>query len=155
MAKCDVDPGQSPQDPVGRPIRHQSGIKHTTGEAVFIDDIRPVDGELSLAVVTSVKAHAKIISIDASEALQVPGVVEVVTARDVPGKNGKDEQAYAEDKVICVGQIICAVVAESLTQAKCGAGKVKIVYKDLDPILTIEIPKDKPGTYKPWAIDIA
>ncbi|XP_027534025.1 aldehyde oxidase 2-like [Neopelma chrysocephalum] len=134
----DVDPGQSPQDPVGRPIRHQSGIKHTTGEAVFIDDIRPVDGELSLAVVTSVKAHAKIISIDASEALQVPGVVDVVTARDVPGKNGRDEQAYAEDKVICVGQIICAVVAESLTQAKCGAGKVKIVYKDLDPILTIE-----------------
>jgi len=56
----DVDPGQSPQDPVGRPIMHQSGIKHATGEAVFIDDIRPVDGELSLAVVTSIKAHAKI-----------------------------------------------------------------------------------------------
>ncbi|NWQ87018.1 AOXB oxidase, partial [Burhinus bistriatus] len=134
----DVDPGQSPQDPVGRPIMHQSGIKHATGEAVYIDDIRPVDGELSLAVVTSIKAHAKIISIDASEALQVPGVVDVVTARDVPGENGKDEQAYAEDKVICVGQIICAVVAESVTQAKCGAEKVKIVYKDLEPILTIE-----------------
>ncbi|NXE07252.1 AOXB oxidase, partial [Lophotis ruficrista] len=134
----DVDPGQSPQDPVGRPIMHQSGIKHATGEAVYIDDIRPVDGELSLAVVTSTKAHAKIISIDASEALQVPGVVDVVTARDVPGENGKDEQAYAEDKVICVGQIICAVVAESLTQAKCGAEKVKIVYEDLEPILTIE-----------------
>ncbi|KGL97385.1 Aldehyde oxidase, partial [Charadrius vociferus] len=133
-----VDPGQSPQDPVGRPIMHQSGIKHATGEAVYIDDIRPVDGELSLAVVTSIKAHAKIMSIDASEALQVPGVIDVVTARDVPGKNGKDEQAYAEDKVICVGQIICAVVAESVTQAKCGAEKVKIVYEDLDPILTIE-----------------
>ncbi|KFV43182.1 Aldehyde oxidase, partial [Gavia stellata] len=134
----DVDPGQSPQDPVGRPIMHQSGIKHATGEAVYIDDIRPVDGELSLAVVTSIKAHAKIISIDASEALQVPGVVDVVTARDVPGKNGKDEQAYAEDKVICVGQIICAVVAETPTQAKCGAEKVKIVYEDLEPILTIK-----------------
>ncbi|KAM6200351.1 aldehyde oxidase 2-like [Sarcoramphus papa] len=134
----DVDPRQSPQDPVGRPIMHQSGIKHATGEAVYIDDIHPVDGELSLAVVTSIKAHAKIISIDASEALQVPGVVDVVTARDVPGENGKDEQAYAEDKVICVGQIICAVVAESLTQAKCAAEKVKIVYEDLEPILTIE-----------------
>ncbi|XP_030901675.2 aldehyde oxidase-like isoform X1 [Melopsittacus undulatus] len=136
--RCDVDPGQSPQDPVGRPIMHQSGIKHATGEAVYIDDIRPVDGELSLAVVTSIKAHAKIISIDALEALQVPGVVDVVTARDIPGENGKDEQAYAEDKVICVGQIICAVVAESLTQAKCGAEKVKIVYEDLEPVLTIE-----------------
>ncbi|NWX40767.1 AOXB oxidase, partial [Steatornis caripensis] len=134
----DVDLGQPPQDPVGRPIMHQSGMKHATGEAVYIDDIRPVDGELSLAVVTSIKAHAKIISIDASEALQAPGVVDVLTARDVPGENGKEEQAYAEDKVICVGQIICAVVAESLTQAKFGAEKVKIVYEDLEPILTIE-----------------
>ncbi|NWX23762.1 AOXB oxidase, partial [Aegotheles bennettii] len=134
----DVDPAQSPQDPVGRPIMHQSSIKHATGEAVYIDDIRPVSGELSLTVVTSTKAHARIISIDASEALQVPGVVDVVTARDVPGENGKDEPAYAEDKVICVGQIICAVVAESLTQAKCGAEKVKIAYEDLEPILTIK-----------------
>uniref|UniRef100_A0A663DVJ5 FAD-binding PCMH-type domain-containing protein n=1 Tax=Aquila chrysaetos chrysaetos TaxID=223781 RepID=A0A663DVJ5_AQUCH len=137
--RCDVDPGdRSPQDPVGHPIMHQSGIKYTTGEAVYIDDIHPVGGELSLAVVTSIKAHAEIISIDAPEALQVPGVVDVVTARDVPGENGKDEQAYAEDKVVCVGQIICAVVAESLTQAKCGAEKVKIAYEDLEPILTIE-----------------
>uniref|UniRef100_A0A8C0HP27 Aldehyde oxidase n=1 Tax=Buteo japonicus TaxID=224669 RepID=A0A8C0HP27_9AVES len=118
---------QPPQDPVGRPIMHQSGIKHTTGEEVYIDDIRPVDGELSLALVTNIKAHTKIMSINASEALQVPGVVDVVTARDVPGENGKDEQAYAEDKVVCVGQIICAVVA------------VKIVYEDLEPILTIEV----------------
>uniref|UniRef100_A0A8C9L858 Aldehyde oxidase n=1 Tax=Pavo cristatus TaxID=9049 RepID=A0A8C9L858_PAVCR len=135
----DVDPGQSPQDPVGRPIMHQSGVKHATGEAVYIDDIRPVDGELSLAVVTSIKAHAKIKSIDISEALQVPGVINVVTAKDVPGKNGNDEEeAFAEDKVICVGQIICAVVAETLTQAKCGAKKVKIAYEDLQPVLTIK-----------------
>ncbi|KAM9286947.1 LOW QUALITY PROTEIN: aldehyde oxidase 2-like [Morus bassanus] len=133
----DVDPGQSPQDPVGCPIMHQSGIKHATGEAIYIDDIRPVDGELSLAMVTGIKVHAKIISVDASEAL-VPGVVDVVTARDVPGENGKDEQAYAEDKVICVGQIIYAVIAESLTQAKCSTEKVKIVYEGLEPILMTE-----------------
>uniref|UniRef100_A0A8C6Z9C6 Aldehyde oxidase 2-like n=1 Tax=Nothoprocta perdicaria TaxID=30464 RepID=A0A8C6Z9C6_NOTPE len=135
----DVDPGQSPQDPVGRPIMHQSGVKHATGEALYVDDIRPVDGELALAVVTSIKAHAKIVSIDVSEALQVPGVVDVVTAKDVPGKNGNDEKAFAEDEVICVGQIICAVVAESLTQAKQGAEKVKIAYKDLEPILSIKV----------------
>lgn len=40
-------------------------------------------------------------SIDASEALKLPGVVDVVTAKDVPGKNGtEDEQAYAEDEVL-------------------------------------------------------
>lgn len=39
---------------------HQSGIKHATGEAVYIDDLPSVDGELFLAVVTSSRAHAKI-----------------------------------------------------------------------------------------------
>lgn len=42
-------------------------------------------------------------------------------------------------QVICVGQIICAVVAETLTQAKRGAKKVKIVYEDLQPVLTIKV----------------
>uniref|UniRef100_A0A8C0BNS1 2Fe-2S ferredoxin-type domain-containing protein n=1 Tax=Buteo japonicus TaxID=224669 RepID=A0A8C0BNS1_9AVES len=128
-------PGQPPQDPVGRPIMHQSGIKHTTGEEVYIDDIRPVDGELSLALVTNIKAHTKIMSINASEALQVPGVVDVVTARDVPGENGKDEQAYAEDKVF----LASGGVSGPFAPAKCGAEKVKIVYEDLEPILTIEV----------------
>uniref|UniRef100_A0A8C4WS49 FAD-binding PCMH-type domain-containing protein n=1 Tax=Gopherus evgoodei TaxID=1825980 RepID=A0A8C4WS49_9SAUR len=135
----DVDPVQPPQDPVGRPIMHQSGVKHATGEAVYCNDIRAVDEELFLAVVTSSRAHAKIVTIDVSEALKVPGVVDVVTAEDVPGKNGTDdEQAYAKDEVICVGQIVCAVVAESAVQAKQGVEKVKIEYEDLEPILTIE-----------------
>ncbi|KYO33619.1 hypothetical protein Y1Q_0008773 [Alligator mississippiensis] len=135
----DVDPGQPPQDPVGHPIMHQSGVKHATGEAVYCDDMHPVDGELSLAVVKSSKAHAKIVSIDASEAFKVPGVVDVVTASDVPGENGtKNEKAFAGEEVICVGQIICAVVAESDIQAKRGAEKVKIQYEELEPILTIE-----------------
>uniref|UniRef100_A0A7M4FWP6 Aldehyde oxidase 3-like n=1 Tax=Crocodylus porosus TaxID=8502 RepID=A0A7M4FWP6_CROPO len=135
----DVDPEQPPQDPVGHPIMHQSGVKHATGEAVYCDDMHPIDGELSLAVVKSSKAHAKIVSIDASEAFKVPGVVDVVTASDVPGENGtKNEKAFAEEEVICVGQIICAVVAESDIQAKRGAEKVKIQYEELEPILTIE-----------------
>lgn len=57
----DVDPSQPPQDPVGRPVMHQSGIKHATGEAVYIDDLPCVDGELFLAPVTSSRAHAKIV----------------------------------------------------------------------------------------------
>ncbi|KAG6938992.1 aldehyde oxidase 2 [Chelydra serpentina] len=135
----EVNPEQLPRDPVGRPIMHQAGIKHATGEALYCDDIRAVDEELFLAVVTSSRAHAKIVTIDVSEALKVPRVVDVVTAEDVPGKNGtEDEQAYAKDEVICVGQIVCAVVAESAVQAKRGVEKVKIEYEDLEPILTIE-----------------
>uniref|UniRef100_A0A8C2YDJ8 Aldehyde oxidase 1 n=1 Tax=Coturnix japonica TaxID=93934 RepID=A0A8C2YDJ8_COTJA len=135
---------QSPQDPVGRPVMHQSGIKHATGEAVYIDDIPSVDGELSLAVVTSSRAHAKIVSIDTSEALKEPGVFDVITANDVPATNefhfsDDPEIIFARSKVICVGQIVCAVAADSYAHAKQAAAKVKIKYEALEPvILTIE-----------------
>uniref|UniRef100_A0A672VA96 Aldehyde oxidase 1 n=1 Tax=Strigops habroptila TaxID=2489341 RepID=A0A672VA96_STRHB len=136
--KMPQKPDQSPQDPVGRPIMHQSGIKHATGEAVYIDDLPSVDGELFLAVVTSSRAHAKIVSIDTSEALKVPGVFDVISAHDVPATN---EFYYSDDPeiVICVGQIVCAVVADSDVHAKQAAAKVKIEYEVLEPvILTIE-----------------
>ncbi|KFP44147.1 Aldehyde oxidase, partial [Chlamydotis macqueenii] len=137
-------PSQSPQDPVGRPVMHQSGIKHATGEAVYIDDLPSVDGELFLAVVTSSRAHAKIVSIDTSEALKGPGVFDVITAHDVPATNefyysDDPELIFARNKVICVGQIVCAVVADSDVHAKRAAAKVKIEYEVLEPvILTIE-----------------
>uniref|UniRef100_A0A8B9J264 Aldehyde oxidase 1 n=1 Tax=Amazona collaria TaxID=241587 RepID=A0A8B9J264_9PSIT len=137
-------PNQSPQDPVGRPIMHQSGIKHATGEAVYIDDLPSVDGELFLSVVTSSRAHAKIISIDTSEALKVPGVFDIISAHDVPATNefyysDDPEIIFARNKVICVGQIVCAVVADSDVHSKQAAAKVKIEYEALEPvILTIE-----------------
>ncbi|XP_048808931.1 aldehyde oxidase isoform X2 [Lagopus muta] len=139
-----VELSQSPQDPVGRPIMHQSGIKHATGEAVYIDDIPSVDGELFLAVVTSSRAHAKIIAVDTSEALKEPGVFDVITANDVPATNefhysDDPEIIFARNKVICVGQIVCAVAADSYAHAKQAAAKVKIEYEALEPvILTIE-----------------
>uniref|UniRef100_A0A8B9J284 Aldehyde oxidase 1 n=1 Tax=Amazona collaria TaxID=241587 RepID=A0A8B9J284_9PSIT len=140
----DIEPNQSPQDPVGRPIMHQSGIKHATGEAVYIDDLPSVDGELFLSVVTSSRAHAKIISIDTSEALKVPGVFDIISAHDVPATNefyysDDPEIIFARNKVICVGQIVCAVVADSDVHSKQAAAKVKIEYEALEPvILTIE-----------------
>uniref|UniRef100_A0A8D0TT53 FAD-binding PCMH-type domain-containing protein n=1 Tax=Sus scrofa TaxID=9823 RepID=A0A8D0TT53_PIG len=136
-----VDPSQPPQDPVGHPVMHQSAIKHATGEAVFVDDMPPIAQELFLAVVTSTRAHAKIISIDTSEALALPGVVDVITAEDVPGDNNhQGEIFYAQNEVICVGQIVCTVAADTYAHAKEAAKKVKIAYEDLEPrIITIEV----------------
>ncbi|XP_009908898.2 aldehyde oxidase [Dryobates pubescens] len=140
----DMDASQSPQDPIGRPIMHQSGIKHATGEAVYVDDLPSVDGELFLGVVTSSRAHAKIVSIDTTEALKVPGVFDIITAQDVPATNefyysSDPEIVLARNKVICVGQIVCAVAADSDVHAKQAAAEVKIEYEGLEPvILTIE-----------------
>ncbi|KAL8183687.1 UNVERIFIED_CONTAM: hypothetical protein K2H54_048715 [Gekko kuhli] len=135
----EVDPQQPPQDPVGRPIMNQSGIKHATGEAVYTNDIGPIDGQLYMAVVTSTRAHAKILSIDTSEALEAPGVVAVVTAADIPGENGDEyEEVLADTEVIYIGHIICGVIAETYELAKEATKKVKIEYQDLEPILTIQ-----------------
>uniref|UniRef100_A0A8D1E5M6 FAD-binding PCMH-type domain-containing protein n=1 Tax=Sus scrofa TaxID=9823 RepID=A0A8D1E5M6_PIG len=136
-----VDSHQPLQDPVGRPIMHLSGLKHATGEAIFCDDIPMVDKELCMALVTSTRAHAKIISIDLSEALELPGVVDVVRAEDIPGTNGAEgDKLLAVDEVLCVGQIICAVVAETDVQAKRASEKIKITYEELEPVIvTIEV----------------
>ncbi|XP_051009811.1 aldehyde oxidase 3 [Acomys russatus] len=131
-----VDSQQPLRDPVGRPIMHQSGIKHATGEAGFCDDMSALAEELFLAVVTSSKPHARIISLDASEALASPGVVDVITAQDVPGDNGREEESlYAQDEVICVGQIVCAVAADSYAHAKQATKRVKVLYKDVEPVI--------------------
>ncbi|XP_060040134.1 aldehyde oxidase 4-like [Erinaceus europaeus] len=139
MFQC-VDPKQPPQDPVGHPMMHQSGLKHATGEAVYVDDMPAISQELFLAVVTSTRAYAKIISIDTSEALAYPGVVDVITAEDVPGENMTGgEVFYAQNEVICVGQIVCTVAADTYAHAREAAKKVKVAYEDLEPkIITIE-----------------
>ncbi|EPY77223.1 aldehyde oxidase 3-like protein [Camelus ferus] len=117
---------------------------HATGEAIYCDDMPAVDQELFLAFVTSSRAHAKIVSIDLSEALSLPGVVDIVTEEDLHGVNyfcllTKPEKLLSTEEVFCVGQLVCAVIADSEVQAKRAAKRVKIVYQDKEPlILTIE-----------------
>ncbi|XP_021105460.1 aldehyde oxidase 2-like isoform X2 [Heterocephalus glaber] len=131
-----VDPQQPSQDPVGRPIMHLSGLKHATGEAVFCDDLPRLDRELCMALVTSTRPHAKIVSVDPSKALGLPEVVSVITAEDIPGTNGTEgDRLLAVDEVLCVGQVICAVVAETDVQAKRAAEEVRVTYEDLQPVI--------------------
>ncbi|KAG8432674.1 hypothetical protein GDO86_017063 [Hymenochirus boettgeri] len=146
---------QSSEDPIGRPIMHHSGIKHATGEAVYCDDMPYGNGELFLNFVTSSRPHAKIVSLNLSEALAQPGVVDIITADDFPGTNkvmlGDEEVPFlANKKVLCVGQLICAVLADTPAQAKKAAAKVKVVYEDLEPvILTIQDAIEHDSFYKP------
>ncbi|KAM3916930.1 aldehyde oxidase 1-like [Leptodactylus fuscus] len=137
----EVNSKQPVEDSVGRPIVHQSAIKQAVGEAVYVDDMPPVDQEIFMAFATSKKAYAKIMSIDTSDALKSPGVVDIIRAKDIPGPNEISGQGplFSEEEVLCVGQIICAVVADTPEHARRAAAKVKISYKDKEPlILTVE-----------------
>jgi xanthine dehydrogenase molybdopterin-binding subunit B len=60
--------------------------------------------EKYLAFVTSQRAHAKIISVDSSEAVKLPGVVDFISYKDIPGQNRwggafDDEEIFASEKV--------------------------------------------------------
>ncbi|KAM5253336.1 xanthine dehydrogenase/oxidase-like isoform 2-T2 [Hipposideros larvatus] len=138
----EVPTGQSEEDTVGRPLPHLAAAMQASGEAVYCDDMPRYDNELSLRLVTSTRSHAKIKSIDTSEAQKVPGFVCFISADDVPGSNetglSNDETVFAKDKVTCVGHIIGAVVTDTPEHAQRAAQGVKITYEDLPAIITIE-----------------
>lgn len=60
-----------------------SGFKQATGEAVYLDDIPKLRDELYLALVLSTKAHAKLVNVDATKALNYPGVHAFFSAKDL------------------------------------------------------------------------
>ncbi|KAM9601481.1 xanthine dehydrogenase/oxidase [Trichechus inunguis] len=138
----EVPKDQSEEDMVGRPLPHLAAAMQASGEAVYCDDIPRYKNELSLRLVTSTQAHAKIKSIDTSEAQKVPGFVRFLSADDVPGSNitglFDDETIFAKDKVTCVGHILGAVVADTPEHAQRAGQAVKITYEELPSIITIE-----------------
>lgn len=134
--------GGDARSAVGVSKGHAAAALHVTGEAVYVDDMPAPKGTLHCALVTSTKAHARIISIDSSRALALPGVVRVITARDVPGNNmvdfAQDEELLAKEEVHCVGHPVAVVVAESAAVAHKATALVRVEYEDLPAIFTID-----------------
>ncbi|OAK93584.1 hypothetical protein IQ06DRAFT_262167 [Phaeosphaeriaceae sp. SRC1lsM3a] len=129
---------------VGKQVAHLSALKQCTGEAEYVDDMPRQDRELFGGLVMSAKAHAKIISVDWERSLEMPGVVGYIDKNSIPsdvniwGSIKKDEQFFAEDKVLCHGMVIGMVYAESALEAQAAAKAVKVEYEELKPILTID-----------------
>jgi xanthine dehydrogenase/oxidase len=129
---------------VGKQVPHLSALKQCTGEAEYIDDMPRMDRELYGGLVMSSKAHAKIISVDWDPALEMPGVLGYIDKNSIPadvniwGSIKKDEQFFAEDKVLCDGMVIGMVYAETALEAQAAAKAVKVEYEVLPPIMTID-----------------
>ena len=66
---------------------HESGIKHVSGKAFYIDDIPEPAGTLYGAIGWSKKAHAIIKIMNLNEVIKSEGVVAVVTSKDIDGRN--------------------------------------------------------------------
>lgn len=142
-------PDSRPQTYVGQRIKRTEDPRLIKGLAHYVDDIRLPD-TLHVAFVRSVYAHARITSIDTSEALQAPGVVAVYTGKDVakiglvpcasalPGLKVPDYRVLAQDKVYFVGQPIAAVVARDAYTARDAIDLVMVDYDDLPVVVDVE-----------------
>ncbi|MDH4034836.1 MAG: molybdopterin-dependent oxidoreductase, partial [candidate division Zixibacteria bacterium] len=128
---------------VGRSVPRRDAESLVTGRAEFTDDIADPPGCLYLVTKRSQRAHAIIKSIDSSDAEQIPGVVRVITAKDIPGDNryGKiirDIPVLAEDRVRSYADAVALVVADSYKTARQGCDAIVVQYDDLDPLFDPE-----------------
>ncbi|HYS13899.1 MAG TPA: xanthine dehydrogenase molybdopterin binding subunit [Burkholderiaceae bacterium] len=132
---------KSAQPQAGAPMPHESAHLHVAGEAVYVDDIPELDGTLHAALGLSNKAHAVVKSVDLTAVREMPGVVAVLTAADIPGDNNcgpiaHDDPIFAEGLVQYIGQPMFAVIARSYDEARRAARKAKVEYQDLPAVLT-------------------
>ena len=132
---------------VGTPVQRLDALGHVTGRTQYFEDVNPT-GLLHLKMHRSERHHARITNVDTSAAEAVPGVVRVLTYKDVPNNwytilklinvGYDDEPVLAEDKVLYMGEPIVAVVAKSERAAREGAAAVKVTYEDLPAVFDVE-----------------
>jgi xanthine dehydrogenase large subunit len=120
--------------------RHDSALKHVTGQALYIDDMAEPPGTLHAALVLSPVACGKLRRLDLAQAASMPGVVAVLAAADIPGKNdvaaiGQGEPLFAPERVEFAGQPLAMVVASNLDTAREAAERAVIEIEAEEAIL--------------------
>ncbi|MBA2300176.1 MAG: xanthine dehydrogenase family protein molybdopterin-binding subunit, partial [Chloroflexi bacterium] len=125
----------------GSPAR-VGGLDRVTGRQAYVADIR-LEDVLYAKLVTVDCARARIVSVDVSAALEVPGVRLAVSAADLPqpvarfGPQFRDRPVIAVDETHYHGEPVVAVAAETLDAAEEAAGLVRIEYEELPAVFTV------------------
>jgi len=128
---------------VGKALAHDSAARHVTGTAIYIDDMPEPAGMVHLAPGLSPVARGRIVSMDLSAVRAAPGVVAVLTAKDVPGVNDCSpsiggDPILAEDRVEFHGQVLFCVVAETRDQARRATRLAKVEIEAETPSVSVE-----------------
>lgn len=132
---------------IGKPTRRQDILGHVTGRSPFYDD-HLFQGLLHIRCARSPHHAARIRRIDTTEAERSPGVVRVLTGRDVPVNLNTllslldfgldDEPVLATDRVRYRGEPVAAVIADSEASARAAAAKVRVEWEVLPHVLDVE-----------------
>ncbi len=126
---------------LGKDIPRKGGVERVTGAGIYAVDLVLPD-MIRGGVLRSQYAHAKIVSIDTSEAESVPGVFAVVTAKDAPdvryGRTISDRYMLARNRVLFMGDPVAAVAADSQKTVRRALEKIKVTYRPLPALLDPE-----------------
>ncbi len=123
-------------------LKHDSAVKHVTGETVYVNDIT-AHRQLVGRVVYSPVAHARISLLDIKTASKLKGVAAILTYKDIPGENQMgpiihDEPCLAVDEVTFIGQAIVLIAAENEEIALKAEKLIRIEFEELETILTLQ-----------------
>ncbi len=127
---------------MGSSRKRVEDARFTQGKGNYVDDIK-LDGMLSGDFVRSPYAHARVVDINTEAALKVPGVLAVLTAKDLeplglhwmPTLAGDKQMVLADGKVLFQGQEVAFVIAKDRFAAADGIEAVEVEYQEL-PVLT-------------------
>jgi CO/xanthine dehydrogenase Mo-binding subunit len=122
---------------IGSPVSRAEGPDKVTGRSIYAADI-DIPGLLWGKILRSPHPHARIRSVDASRAREVPGVKAIVTGPDVPGhlvgKSFRDMPVLCWDVVRFVGDRVAAVAAETPDAAEEALSLIDVVYDELPAV---------------------
>src|SRR5437870_5060271 len=127
---------------IGHSVRRKEDPRFIRGKGNYIDDLK-LPGMLYMDIVRSPYAHARILRIDASEALKVPGVAAVVTGKDLeaaglawmPTLMSDTQMVLPTDHVVYQSQEVAVVVATSRYAAADGMAAVQVDYEPLEAVV--------------------
>ncbi|HEY7344922.1 MAG TPA: molybdopterin cofactor-binding domain-containing protein [Gaiella sp.] len=127
---------------IGERVLREDAVPKVTGEFEYASDLS-APGMLWGDTLRSPHAHARIVAIDVSAALRVPGVHAVLTHADVPGAKlygleFADQPVLAIDRVRYVGEPVVVVAAEHPEQAREALAAIAVEYEPLEPVVDME-----------------
>lgn len=123
-------------------VKRIDAIDKVTGRAIYADDIK-LGGMCHAAPLHAAYPSAKIVRIDIQRALALPGVLDIITASDIPGEKQvggiiADHYVIADDRVRYSGDVVAVIAAETSEIARKARDLIHVDYEPTDPLLSPE-----------------